>query len=74
MWANEKSKQIFLQHPPVPVRHVAKSFEVVIIPVLMLKTYAPQISYKPVVQACNDFIILMRTSKGEQSLYLFSLV
>ena len=40
----------------------------------MLKTYAPKISYKPVVQACNDFIILMRTSKGEQSLYLFSLV
>ena len=54
MWANEKSEQIFLQHPPVPVRHVAKSFEVVIIPVLMLKTYAPKISYKPVVQACND--------------------
>ena len=25
-----------------------------------------QISYKPVVQACDDFEILMLTSKGEQ--------
>ena len=30
-----------------------------------------QISYKPVVQACNDFKILMHTSKGEQINFKF---
>ena len=33
MWTNEKAEQIFLEYLPVPVRHVVKSFEVVIIQV-----------------------------------------
>ena len=32
-----------------------------------------QISYKPVVQACHDFKILMHTSKGEEINFKFLL-
>ena len=59
MCTNEKSSQTFSQHLLVPVRHVVTSFEVVTISVL-------HISYKPEVQACDDFKTLMYTSKGEQ--------
>ena len=37
MFTNEKAKQTFLQHLPVPVQQVVKSFEVVIIPVLYVE-------------------------------------
>ena len=40
MCVDEKGKQTFLQHLPVPVGHILKSFEVVTIPVLKLKTHA----------------------------------
>ena len=40
MCTNENAKQTFLQHQPVPVQQVVKSFKVVIIPVYMLKTHA----------------------------------
>ena len=40
MCTNEKAKQTFTQHLPVPIWHVVKSFEVVIIPAVMLKTHA----------------------------------
>ena len=33
MGTDEKAKQTFLQHLPVPVQHVVKSYEVVVIPV-----------------------------------------
>ena len=47
---------------------IVKSFEVVIIPVLML-----QISCKPVVHAHHDFKILMHNWKGEQINFKFLL-
>ena len=65
MCTNEKVKQTFLQHLPVPVQQVVKSFKVVII--LVFTCWKPthmQISCKPVVQACDDFEISMHTSKG----------
>ena len=37
MYTNEKAMQTFFQHLPVPVRHVVKSFEVVIILVLYVE-------------------------------------
>ena len=38
----------------------------------MMKTHTlMQISYKPVVQACHDFKILMHTSKGEEINFKF---
>ena len=38
----------------------------------VLKTHTHmQISYKPVVQACHDFKILMHTSKGEEINFKF---
>mgnify|MGYP006897943737 CR=1 FL=1 len=40
MWTNEKAKQIFLQHLPVPVWHIVKSFDLAMIPVLYAETYA----------------------------------
>ena len=40
MCTNEKAKQTFIQHLPVPVQLIVKSFEVVIVPVLMLKIHA----------------------------------
>ena len=33
MGTDEKAKQTFLKHLPVPVQHVVKSYEVVVIPV-----------------------------------------
>ena len=40
----------------------------------VLKTHTHmQISYKPVVQACHDFKILMYTSKGEEINFKFLL-
>ena len=40
----------------------------------MLQTHTHmQISYKPVVQACHDFKILMYTSKGEEINFKFLL-
>ena len=66
MCNNEKAKQTFLQHLPVSLWHVVKLFEVVII---IGKNM--QISSKPVIQACNDFKILMHTSKGEQINFTF---
>ena len=40
MCTNEKVNQTFLQHPPVPVQQVVKSFKVVIIPVLYVEKTA----------------------------------
>ena len=41
----------------------------------MLNTHTHmQISYKPVVQACHDFKILMYTSKGEEINFKFLLL
>ena len=37
MCTNENAKQTFLQHLPVPVQQVVKSFKVVIIPVLYVE-------------------------------------
>ena len=55
MCTNEKVKQTFLQHLPVPVQQVVKSFKVVIILAFICwKQTHMQISYKPVVQACDD--------------------
>ena len=56
MCTNDKPTQTFLQHLPVPVRHIVKSSGVVITPVFMLKKKkhtSMQISYKIVVQACQ---------------------
>ena len=36
---NEKAKQTFLQHLPVPVQLIVKSFEVLIVPFLKLKIH-----------------------------------
>ena len=55
MCTNEKAKQTFLQHLPVPVRHVIKSLEVVKIPV----------------QVRDYFEILMHTSKRQQIIFKF---
>ena len=73
MCTNAKVKQTFLKHLPVPVRYVVKSLQV-IIQVSMLETHAHADSYKPVVQAWHDFIILMHTSKGEQINFKFLFV
>ena len=56
MCTNENAKQTFLEHLPVPVQH-NPGF-------ICWKQTHMQISCKPVVQACNDFEILMHTSKG----------
>ena len=55
MFTNEKAKQNFLQHLPVPLRHVVESFEVVIsrFNFVYWKHMRMQISYKPVFQACQ---------------------
>ena len=37
----------------------------------MLKHKRMQISYKPVVQACHDFLILMHSSKEQQIKFKF---
>ena len=65
MCTDENNKQTFLQHLPVPLWHVVKSFELVINPGFICWKHM-QISSKPVVQAWDDFEILMQTSKGEQ--------
>ena len=67
MCTNEKAMQTFLQHLPVPLWHVVKSSEVVMDhnPWFMCWKHM-QIPSKPVFQACDDFEILICTSKGEQ--------
>ena len=67
MFTLEKAKQTVLQHLPAPFRHVVKSLEVVIILVLMLKTH----THESVVQACDNCIILIHTSKGQQINFKF---
>ena len=73
MCTNEKAKQTFLQHLPVPLWQVVKSFKVVITPSGFMCWKHMQICSKPVVQACDDFQILMHTSKGEQINFTISL-
>ena len=46
---NEKDKQTFLQHLPILVWHVVKSFEVFISQFICWKHMHMQISYRPVV-------------------------
>ena len=74
MCINGKAKQTFLQHLLVTVWHVVRSFKVFLIPVLTMKIPRIQISHKPVVQACDAFIILMHTSKGEQINFKFKFI
>ena len=66
---------MFLLHLPVPVRHVVKSFEVVIIPFNMLKTHASadcryplNLSFKPAMT-----LKFCCTSKGEQKTFQVSI-
>ena len=67
MCTNEKAKQTFL---PVPLGHVVKSFKVVTILGFICWKHM-QIPSKPVVQAYDDFEILMHTSRGEQINFKF---
>ena len=70
MCTNEKTKQTFSQHLPVPLLARSK---------VNWSSHNPgficwkhmQISSKPVVQACDNFEILMHTSKGEQKNFKF---
>ena len=71
MCTNEKAKQTVLQHQAVPIWHVVKSFEVVIILVLNLKTH----THADFLEICSSslqwLIILMHSSKGEQMNFKF---
>ena len=72
MCTNENAEQTNLQHLPVTAQHLVKSFELVLIlSVLCWKHSRIQISYKPLVQACDDFKILIQTSRGEQLNFKF---
>ena len=65
----KKLNKLFLQH--LPIGHVVKSWSSHNPSFICWKQMHMQISCKPIVQAYNDFEILMHTSKGEQINFMF---
>ena len=74
MYTNEKAKQTFLQHLPVPVWLVVKSFEVAKILVLYVKNtymcrFPINLSFKPVMTSKFHAYLEKRTNKFRVSIY-----
>ena len=70
MCTNEKAKQTLLHHLPVPLWYTSKVIRRSHNPRFICSKHM-QIPSNSVVQTCDDFEILMHTSKGEQINFKF---